>query len=150
MLALIFCAGISPTLPSAPLLLCSPPWLQSFPPLHPPTPPVKGLPGVWKLFLLHSFFPEVQVLSLFFFLCFSFFPLPYPGARGVSCLLGSLKSSASVQWVFWRSCSTCRCSCGVFVERKVISVSYFSAILKAPPRIFNFIYCVVHHCLFSL
>ena len=36
-------------MPSAPLLLCSPSWLQSFPP-NPPSPPVKGLPSVWKLF----------------------------------------------------------------------------------------------------
>ena len=48
-------------------------------PHHPPSPPVKGLPSVWKLFLLHSSLPEVQVLSLFFCLCFFFFLLPYPG-----------------------------------------------------------------------
>ena len=35
--------------------------------------------------------------SLFFCLCFLFFLLPYPGIWGVSCLLGSLRSSASVQ-----------------------------------------------------
>ena len=67
------CGNLS-ALPSAPLLLCSPPWLQSFPPTHLLSPPVKGLPSVWKLFLLHSSLPEVQVPSLFFCLCFfSFF-----------------------------------------------------------------------------
>ena len=35
------------------------------PPRHPLSPPVKGLPSVWKLFLIHSSLPEVQVLSLF-------------------------------------------------------------------------------------
>ena len=45
-------------------------------------------------------------------------------------LLGGLRSSASVQWVFCRSCSTCRCTFDVFVGRKVISTSYSSAILK--------------------
>ena len=97
-LALIPCAGIS--------LLC---------PLHPcccallhgskapcprlplPSPPVKGLPSVWKLFLLHSSLPKVQVPSLFFCLCFFFSLLPYPGMWGFSCLLGSLSSSASIQ-----------------------------------------------------
>ena len=67
------------------------------PPHHSPSLPVKGLPSVWKLFLLHCSLPEVQVLSLFFCLCFFFYLLPYPGMWGVSCLLGSLRSFASVQ-----------------------------------------------------
>ena len=67
------------------------------PPAYPPPPSVKGLPSVWKLFLLHSSLPEVQVPSLFFCLRFFFFLLPYPGTWGFSCLLGSLRSSASVQ-----------------------------------------------------
>ena len=70
---------------------------------HPQFPPAKGLPSVWKPFLLHSSLPLVQVPSLFFCLCFFFFLLPYPGTWGVSCLLGGLRSSASV----------CRCSVGV-------------------------------------
>ena len=45
-------------------------------------------------------------------------------------LLGSLRCSASVQLVFCRSCSTCRCISDVFVGRKVSSTSYSSAILK--------------------
>ena len=64
----------SPHLPT-PLLLCSPLWLRSYP-CHPLSPPVKGLPSVWKLFLLHSSLPEVQVLSLFFCLCVFSFALP--------------------------------------------------------------------------
>ena len=59
-----------------------------------------------------------------------FFLLPYPGTWGVSCLLGGLRSSASVQWVFCRSSSTCRCIFDVFVRRKVICMSYSSTILK--------------------
>ena len=58
------------------------------------------------------------------------FLLPYPGTWGVSCLLGSLTSSASVQWVFCRNSSACRCISDVSVGRKVISTSYSSAILK--------------------
>ena len=122
----LLCGNLS-ALPSAPLLLCSPPWLRSFPP---PSLPVKGLPSVWKLFLLHSSLPEVQVPSLFFCLCFFFFLLPYPGMWGVSCLLVSLRSSASIQYAFCRSCSTCCCIFDVFVGRKVISTSYSSTILK--------------------
>ena len=116
------------------LALCTPVAVLSsvalkLPPCHPQSLPVKGLPSVWKVFLLHSSLPEVQVPSLFFCLCFL---LPYPGTWGVSCLLGSLTCSASVQQVFCRSCSTCRCIFDVSVGRKVISTSYSSAILKVP------------------
>ena len=94
----ILCAGISPLCPPHPcccaLLRGS---KASPPPTPPPSPPTKGLPSVWKPFLLHGSLSEVQVLSLFFCLCFFFFLLPYPGMWGVSCLLGSLRSSASVQ-----------------------------------------------------
>ena len=140
--------GNPSTLPSAPLLLRSPPWLRSF---HPPplSLPVKGLPSVWKLFLLHSSLPEVQVPSLFFCLCFFFFLLPYPGTWAVSCLLGSLRSSAGIQWVFCRSCSTCRCIFDVFVRRKVISTSHSSSILKVSPQqaqSYKHIYLCTHTC----
>ena len=54
---LTLCVGLSLfTLPSAALLLHSPPWLQSSPT---PSLPVRGLPSVWKLFLLHSSLSEV-------------------------------------------------------------------------------------------
>ena len=93
------CRNLS-TLPYVPVLLHSPLWLRSFPPpIHPtPSPPVKGLPSVWKLFILHNSLPEVQVPSVFFLsFVFFFFLLPYSGTWGVSCLLGSLRSSANVQ-----------------------------------------------------
>ena len=131
------CGDLS-ALPSAPLLLRSPPWLRSSPLRHPQSPPVKGLPSVWKPFLLHSFLPLVQVPSLFFCLCYFFFLSPYPGTWGVSCLLGGLTSSASVQWVFCRSSSTCRCISDVSVGRKVISMSYSSTIFsKSQSDFFN-------------
>ena len=49
-------------------------------------------------------------------------------------LLGGLTSSASIQWVFCRSTSTCRCISNVSVGRKVISASYSSAMLPRPPH----------------
>ena len=55
-------------LPSARLLLHSPLRLQN----SPLSPPVRGLPSVWKLFFLHSSLPEIQVPSQF--LCLFFFP----------------------------------------------------------------------------
>ena len=124
-------AGISLLCPPHPcgcaLLRCS----EASPLCHPQSPPVKGLPSVWKPFLLHGSLPLVQVPPLFFCLCCFFFLLPYPGTWRVSCLLGGLTSSASIQWVFCRSSSTCRCTSNVSVGRKVISPSYSSAIL--PP-----------------
>ena len=132
--ALIICAGISllcPLHPCGCTLLCG---SKAFPLHHPQSPPAKGLPSVWKPFLLHSSLPLVQVPSLFFCLCFFFFFfLPYPVMWGVSCLLGGLRSSASVQWVFYRSSSTCRCISDVSVGRKVISASYSSTIFSNPP-----------------
>ena len=95
--ALILCAGISPLCPPHP---CGCPLLrgpEASPLCHPPSPPAKGFPSVWKPFLLHGSLPLVQVPSLFFCVCFFFFLLPYPGTWGVSCLLGGLRSSASVQ-----------------------------------------------------
>ena len=134
---LSLCARIS-ALPSAPLLLCSPPWLRSSPLCHSQSLPAKGLPSVRKPFLLHSSLPLVQVPSLFFCLCYFFFLLPYPGTWGVSCLLGGLTSSASVQWVFYRSTSTCGCISDVSVGRKVVSASYSSAIFPQHPFVLLF------------
>ena len=127
------CAGISQLCPPHPCGCALLRGSEASPLRHPQSPPAKGLPSVWKRFLLHGSLPEVQVLSLFFCLCFFLFLLPYPGMWGISCLLGGLRSSASIQWVFCRSCSTWRCISDVFVGRKVISMSYSSAILKLPP-----------------
>ena len=94
----ILCAGISPLCPLTPVAVLSS-VAPKLPTHSPPSLslPVKGLPSVWKLFLLHSSLPELQVPSLFFCLCFFFFLLPYPGTSGVSYLLGHLRSSASFQ-----------------------------------------------------
>ena len=93
----ILCAGLSPLCPPHPCGCTLLRGFEAFPLCHPHSPPAKGLPSVWKPFLLHSSLPLVQVPSLFFVSVFSFFLLPYPGTWGVSCLLGGLTSSASVQ-----------------------------------------------------
>ena len=127
----LWSAGISPLCPLQPCccaLLCG---SEASPLCHPQSPPAKWLSSVWKAFLLHNSLPLVQVLSLFFRLCFFFFLLPYPGTWGVSYLLGGLRSSASVQWVFCRSSSTCRCISDVSVGRKVLSTSYCSTIFSS-------------------
>ena len=146
----ILCVGISPLCPPHPcgcILLCG---SEASPLCHPQSLPAKGLPSVWKPFLLHSSLPLVQVPSLFFCLCFFFFLLPYPSTWGFSCLLGGLTSSARVQWVFCRSSSTCRCISTVSVGRKVISLSYSSAILPRPPLFFFFIWIVWFYLFFCI
>ena len=74
--ALLLCAGISPLCPPHPshcALLCG---SEASPLCHPQYLPVTGFPSVWKPFLLHSSFPLVQFLSLFFVSFFSFFFCP--------------------------------------------------------------------------
>ena len=137
--ALLLCSGISPLCPPHPCGCAFLRGSEASPLCHPQSPPTKGLPSVWKPFLLHSSLPLVQVLSLFFCLCYFFFLLSYPSTWEVACLLGGLTSSASVQWVFCRSSSTCRCTSNVSVGRNVISTSYSSAILPRPPRMFIFV-----------
>ena len=122
----ILCAGISPLCPPNPCGCALLRGSEASPLHNPPSLPVKGLPSVWRPFLLHSSLPEVQVPFLFFCLRFFGVFLPYPGTWGVSCLLGGLRSSASVQLVFCRSCSTCRCISDVYG----ISTAHSSAILK--------------------
>ena len=138
-MAPLLCVGISPLCPPCPCGCALLRGSETSPLCHPQSPPIKELPSVWKPFLLHSSVPLVQVPSLFFCLCSFFFLLPYPGTCGVSCLLGGLTSSASVQWVFYSSSSMCRCISDVPVGRKVISASYSSAILSRPPASTYFI-----------
>ena len=129
--ALILCTGISPLCPPHPCGCALFRGSEASPLRHLQSPPAKGLPSVWRPFLLYGSLPLVQVPSLFFCLCCFFFLLPYPSTWGFSCLLGGLTSSASVQWVFCRRSSTCRCISTVSVGRKVISASYSSAILPS-------------------
>ena len=91
--AQILCAGTSPLCPPHPCGCALLRGSEASCLRHPQSPPAKGLPSVWKPFLLLSSRPLVQVPSIFFCLCFFFFLLPYPGTWGVSCLLGGLRSS---------------------------------------------------------
>ena len=71
-----------PVVSEACVTLQQPEACRAFSPQSPQSPPTEGLPSVWKPFLLHSSLSLVQVPSLFFCLCFSFFLLPYPGSWG--------------------------------------------------------------------
>ena len=69
-------AGISPLCPPHPCGCALSRGFKASPLRHLQSPPAKGLPSVWKPFLLHSSLPLVQVLSLFFVSFFSFFFYP--------------------------------------------------------------------------
>ena len=92
-LAPSLCVGTSPLCPLHPCGCALLRGSEASPLCHPQSLPTKGFPSVWKPFLLHSSLPRVQVPSLFFCLCCFYFLLPYPVTWGVSCLLGSLRSS---------------------------------------------------------
>ena len=62
----ILCAGISPLCPPHPCCCALLRGSEEYPFHHPLSLPVKGLPSVWKPFLLHNSLPLVQVPSLFF------------------------------------------------------------------------------------
>ena len=79
--ALILCAGISLLCPLHPCCCALLPGFEPSP-TPPLSPPMKGLPSVWKPFLLHSSLPEVQVPFLFFCLCFFSFSLALPRYMG--------------------------------------------------------------------
>ena len=63
---------------------------------------------------------------------FVFYILSYLFLKRMGCLSGCLVSSASVQKLFCGSCSAFRWSFDEFVREKVVSLSYFSAILGLP------------------
>ena len=78
--------------------------------------------------------PSLPLLSLFFvFYIFSYLLL-----KTMGCFSGCLMSSAGIQKLFCGIYSAFKCSFDEFVEEKVVSPSYSSAIL-APPPLFNFL-----------
>ena len=78
-------------------------------------------PSPGQVFIPNSF------VSLFVFYILSYFLLMRMG-----CLSGCLVSSASVQKLFCGSCSAFKWSFDEFVGEKVVSLSYYCAILGPP------------------
>ena len=60
-------------------------------------------------------------------------PLSYLPSKTMGCFSGRLMSAASDQRLFCKLCSPFCCSFNEFVEEKVITPSYSSAILTPPP-----------------
>ena len=76
--------------------------------------------------------PSLLLLSLFFFL--SFYIFSYLFSKTMSCFSGCLMSSAGIQKLFCGIYSALKCSFDDFVGEKVVSPSYYSAILGPPPQ----------------
>ena len=75
----------------------------------------------------------ISVLSSFVSL-FVFYILSYLLWKTMGCFSGRLMSSASDQELFCEVCSAFSCSFDEFVEEKVVSPSYSSAILLFGPE----------------
>ena len=98
--------------------------------------PVSVFPGVWKpLFFKTCFLGQISIptssVSLFIFYVFS-----YLLSRTMGCFSGCLMSSATNQKLFCGIHSAFKCSFDESVGEKVVSLSYSSAILGPPLKIF--------------
>ena len=98
----------------------------------PTDPPVRGFPTVWKPLLLQDSLPRTGLCPSFLYL-FVFYILSYLLLKRMSCLSGCLMSSASIQKLLCGSCSAFKWSFDEFVGEKVVSLSYFFAMLGLPP-----------------
>ena len=96
----------------------------------PPDPPVRGLPGVWKLPFIMTPFPGWVSIPSSFVSLFIFYILSYLLLKMMGCFSGSLMSSASGQKLFCEVYSAFKCSFDEFVGEKVVSPSYSSAIFS--------------------
>ena len=96
--------------------------------------PVREFPGVWKPLFFKTPFPgrisvPTSFVSLFIFYIFSYLLL-----KTMGCLSGCLISSAGIQKLFCGIYSRAfKCSFNEFVGEKLVSPSYFSAILGPSP-----------------
>ena len=116
--------------------LCCPLWFQGSPQTR-----------QWECFLMFgnlSLFqdslPGMELclyLCCLFFLSFMFFS--YLLLKTMGCFSGCLMSSASIQTLFCGIYWVFKCSFDEFVGEKVVSPSYYSAILGPPPSIGNFV-----------
>ena len=101
-------------------------------------------PGVWKLLFFKTPFPgpdlSLPFVSLFIIYIFSYFL-----SKTMGCFSGCLMSSASIQMLFCGIYSVFKCSFDEFVGEKVVSPSYYSAILGPPQENTNFNLEVMAH-----
>ena len=82
---------------------------------------------------------SLPLLSIFL----SFILFSYLFSKTMSCFSGCLMSSAGIWKLFCGIYSAFKCSFDEFVEEKVVSPSYFSAILRLPPILSYFLVCLI-------
>ena len=82
--------------------------------------------------LLKIPFPKWNSLPTSFVSVFIFHIFSYLFLKAMICFSGCLMSSASIQKLFCKVYSVLKCSFDEFVREKVVSQSYFSAILGPP------------------
>ena len=98
---------------------------------------VRLIPGVWKpLFFKTPFAGRISIPTSFVSL-FIFYILSYLLLKTMGCLSGCLMSSASIQKLFCGICSAFKCPFYEFLEEKVVSSFYSSAILGPPSTGYN-------------
>ena len=97
--------------------------------------PVRVFPGVCKLLsFFKTLFPRWISIPTSFVSLFIFYILSYLLSKTMGCFSGCLMSSASIQKLFCGIYSAFTCSFDEFVGKKVVSLSYFSAILGLAPK----------------
>ena len=99
----------------------------------------------WECFLIFGNFSPFKTPSLgwisvptSFVSLFILYILSYLLLKTMGCLSGCLMSSASIQKLFCRICSTFTCSFNELVREKVVCSSYSFAILGPRPPHINF------------
>ena len=119
----ILCAGISPLCPPHPCC-CALLRGSKASPLRPPVFTGEGAPSVWKLFLLHSSLPGVQVLSLFFCLYFFFFSFALPRYMGICLPFRKpevfCQCSVGVSWASFTVCEMSRAAQVMFKDAEML------------------------------
>ena len=101
-------------------------------------PLVRVFPGVWKLIFFKTPFSGWISIPTFFFSLFIFYILSYLLSKTMGSLSWCLMSSANIQKSFCGICSPFKCSFDEFVGKKVVSLSYSSAIVGLPPAVIFF------------
>ena len=89
-------------------------------------------PGVWKPLFFKTPFPGQISIPTSFVSLFIFYSFSYLLLKTMGCSSGCLMSSASIQKLFYGIYSAFKCSFEEFVGKKVVSLSYSSAILGPP------------------
>ena len=108
-------------------------------PKLPTHPSVRGFPAVWKLSSFMTPSPGWVSIPNSFVSLFLFYILSSLLSKGMGCLSECLVSSTSIQKLFCGSCSAFKLTFDEFVGKKVVFLSYSSAILGPPPPHFSFI-----------